>query len=87
MNVHLTIENFGIFLRGTDVAAIDVNMGCPKAFSVHAGMGSALLTQTDKVKEVRSFQTVRQKTSSDSDTNVPESSSPSANFLQNSRPQ
>ena len=43
------------------MAAIDVNMGCPKAFSVHAGMGSALLTQADKVKEVRSFQTVRRK--------------------------
>lgn len=27
-----------------DVAGIDVNSGCPKHFSVHAGMGAALLT-------------------------------------------
>uniref|UniRef100_A0A0N4WU63 Dus domain-containing protein n=1 Tax=Haemonchus placei TaxID=6290 RepID=A0A0N4WU63_HAEPC len=37
---------------GTDVAAIDVNMGCPKSFSVHNGRGAALLTQIDKVKEI-----------------------------------
>ncbi|KAK5974750.1 tRNA-dihydrouridine synthase [Trichostrongylus colubriformis] len=36
----------------TDVAAIDVNMGCPKSFSIHCGMGAALLTQVDKVKEI-----------------------------------
>ncbi|CAD6190930.1 unnamed protein product [Caenorhabditis auriculariae] len=36
----------------TDVAAIDVNMGCPKPFSVHAGMGAALLRQTDKIKDI-----------------------------------
>ncbi|CAG2162273.1 unnamed protein product [Oppiella nova] len=35
-----------------DVAAIDVNMGCPKAFSVKGGMGSALLTQPDKVVDI-----------------------------------
>uniref|UniRef100_A0A7I4XVX8 DRBM domain-containing protein n=1 Tax=Haemonchus contortus TaxID=6289 RepID=A0A7I4XVX8_HAECO len=39
---------------GTDVAAIDVNMGCPKSFSVHNGRGAALLTQIDKVKEILS---------------------------------
>ncbi|KHJ84776.1 dihydrouridine synthase, partial [Oesophagostomum dentatum] len=37
---------------GTDVAAIDVNMGCPKPFSIHRGMGAALLTQVEKVKEI-----------------------------------
>ncbi|KAJ1358915.1 hypothetical protein KIN20_017483 [Parelaphostrongylus tenuis] len=37
---------------GTDVAAIDVNMGCPKPFSIHCGMGAALLEQVDKVKEI-----------------------------------
>ncbi|EYB92894.1 hypothetical protein Y032_0189g1218 [Ancylostoma ceylanicum] len=37
---------------GTDVAAIDVNMGCPKPFSIHCGMGAALLKQVDKVKEI-----------------------------------
>ncbi|GMT27959.1 hypothetical protein PFISCL1PPCAC_19256, partial [Pristionchus fissidentatus] len=39
---------------GTDVAAIDVNMGCPKPFSIQGGMGAALLTQTDRVKEILS---------------------------------
>jgi hypothetical protein len=34
------------------VAAIDVNMGCPKSFSVHAGMGAALLSDPIKAKEV-----------------------------------
>jgi hypothetical protein len=27
-----------------DVAGIDINMGCPKKFSVHGGMGAALLS-------------------------------------------
>ncbi|KAJ9578807.1 hypothetical protein L9F63_004957 [Diploptera punctata] len=35
-----------------DVAAIDVNMGCPKEFSVKGGMGSALLTQPQKAFEI-----------------------------------
>lgn len=35
-----------------DVAGIDVNMGCPKEFSVKGGMGSALLTQPEKAKEI-----------------------------------
>ncbi|QRV94740.1 tRNA-dihydrouridine synthase 1 [Ceratobasidium sp. AG-Ba] len=30
-----------------DVAAIDLNCGCPKPFSVHAGMGAALLSTPD----------------------------------------
>eukprot|EP01103_Thecamoeba_quadrilineata_P020943 TRINITY_DN927_c0_g2_i1.p1 TRINITY_DN927_c0_g2~~TRINITY_DN927_c0_g2_i1.p1 ORF type:complete len:237 (+),score=41.66 TRINITY_DN927_c0_g2_i1:275-985(+) len=36
----------------TDVVAIDVNMGCPKRFSVIGGMGAALLTQPEKVKDI-----------------------------------
>ena len=35
-----------------DVAGIDVNMGCPKEFSIKGGMGAALLKQPEKVKEV-----------------------------------
>uniref|UniRef100_A0A1E1XAP3 Putative trna-dihydrouridine synthase n=1 Tax=Amblyomma aureolatum TaxID=187763 RepID=A0A1E1XAP3_9ACAR len=35
-----------------DVAGIDVNMGCPKEFSIKGGMGAALLTQADKVKAI-----------------------------------
>ncbi|KAA3680347.1 tRNA-dihydrouridine synthase 2 [Paragonimus westermani] len=35
-----------------DVVAIDVNMGCPKEYSIKGGMGAALLTQPDKVKDL-----------------------------------
>ncbi|XP_074645438.1 tRNA-dihydrouridine(20) synthase [NAD(P)+]-like [Tubulanus polymorphus] len=37
-----------------DVAAIDINMGCPKEFSIKGGMGAALLTQPEKVREILS---------------------------------
>ena len=40
--------------REGDVAGIDVNMGCPKEFSLKGGMGAALLAQPEKVREVRS---------------------------------
>ncbi|XP_033982840.1 tRNA-dihydrouridine(20) synthase [NAD(P)+]-like [Trematomus bernacchii] len=32
-----------------DVAAIDVNMGCPKEYSTKGGMGAALLSDPDKI--------------------------------------
>lgn len=35
-----------------DVAGIDINMGCPKKFSLQGGMGSALLDHPDKIKQV-----------------------------------
>ncbi|XP_046736770.1 tRNA-dihydrouridine(20) synthase [NAD(P)+]-like [Diprion similis] len=35
-----------------DVAGIDVNMGCPKKFSILGGMGAALLQQPEKAKEI-----------------------------------
>ncbi|CAF2033922.1 unnamed protein product [Rotaria magnacalcarata] len=35
-----------------DAAGIDVNMGCPKKFSIQGGMGSALLNHPDKVKQI-----------------------------------
>jgi len=35
-----------------DVGAIDVNMGCPKYFSVHAGMGAALLNKPETVSDI-----------------------------------
>ncbi|CAH8540412.1 unnamed protein product [Schistosoma turkestanicum] len=35
-----------------DVMGIDVNMGCPKAYSVKGGMGAALLTKPEIVKEI-----------------------------------
>ncbi|MFH4979024.1 hypothetical protein AB6A40_005733 [Gnathostoma spinigerum] len=37
---------------GKDVAAIDVNMGCPKTFSLSGGMGAALLHKPYQVKEI-----------------------------------
>ncbi|ERM93677.1 tRNA-dihydrouridine(20) synthase [NAD(P)+]-like isoform X1 [Amborella trichopoda] len=35
-----------------DVAAIDINMGCPKSFSVSGGMGAALLTKPDLINDI-----------------------------------
>lgn len=35
-----------------DVDAIDVNSGCPKHFSIHSGMGSALLWMPDKLESI-----------------------------------
>uniref|UniRef100_A0A453CG30 DUS-like FMN-binding domain-containing protein n=1 Tax=Aegilops tauschii subsp. strangulata TaxID=200361 RepID=A0A453CG30_AEGTS len=35
-----------------DVAAIDINMGCPKAFSVSGGMGSALLSKPELIHDI-----------------------------------
>jgi tRNA-dihydrouridine synthase 2 len=39
-------------LVSEDVAAIDINMGCPKDFSIKGGMGAALLTQPQKVHDI-----------------------------------
>ena len=35
-----------------DVSSIDVNMGCPKKFSVSGGMGSALLADKDRASRI-----------------------------------
>ncbi|XP_028960210.2 uncharacterized protein [Malus domestica] len=35
-----------------DVAAVDINMGCPKSFSVSGGMGAALLTKPDLIHDI-----------------------------------
>ncbi|KAL7316033.1 tRNA-dihydrouridine synthase 2 [Mucor circinelloides] len=35
-----------------DVAAVDVNCGCPKKFSVQGGMGAALLSNPDRLREI-----------------------------------
>lgn len=35
-----------------DVHSIDINMGCPEYFSVHAGMGSGLLRIPEKAHEI-----------------------------------
>lgn len=35
-----------------DIDGIDVNMGCPKSFSLKGGMGAALLSQPDKIVDI-----------------------------------
>lgn len=35
-----------------DVAGIDINMGCPKEFSIKGGMGAALLADTARAKDI-----------------------------------
>ncbi|XP_078607948.1 tRNA-dihydrouridine(20) synthase [NAD(P)+]-like [Branchiostoma floridae x Branchiostoma japonicum] len=35
-----------------DVAGIDVNMGCPKEYSTKGGMGAALLSNPEKIKQI-----------------------------------
>lgn len=35
-----------------DVTAIDINMGCPKEFSLKGGMGAALLTDLERAKAI-----------------------------------
>lgn len=35
-----------------DVAGIDINMGCPKSFSIKGGMGVALLYNREKAKDI-----------------------------------
>ena len=41
-----------IFSSENDVSGIDVNMGCPKEFSIKGGMGAALLTDLDKACDI-----------------------------------
>ncbi|XP_075621460.1 tRNA-dihydrouridine(20) synthase [NAD(P)+]-like isoform X3 [Balearica regulorum gibbericeps] len=36
----------------SDVAGIDINMGCPKEYSTKGGMGAALLSDPDKIESV-----------------------------------
>ncbi|KAI6181975.1 hypothetical protein M3Y99_01967200 [Aphelenchoides fujianensis] len=49
-----TPENLALIAKkiSGDVAAIDVNMGCPKPFSLSGGMGAALLKKPDLVREM-----------------------------------
>lgn len=35
-----------------DVAAVDINMGCPKSFSMSGGMGAALLSNPELIKDI-----------------------------------
>ena len=38
--------------RCRDVATVDINMGCPKQFSISGGMGAALLSKPDVIHDV-----------------------------------
>jgi hypothetical protein len=38
--------------RCRDVSAIDINMGCPKSFSLSGGMGAALLSKPELIHDV-----------------------------------
>lgn len=38
--------------RCKDVAAVDINMGCPRSFSISGGMGAALLTKPELIHDV-----------------------------------
>ncbi|CAL5324467.1 unnamed protein product [Camellia sinensis] len=56
---HLLVyrDNFLICLgncsfRCKDVAAVDINMGCPKSFSISGGMGAALLTKPELIHDI-----------------------------------
>ena len=35
-----------------DIDGLDINMGCPKSFSLKGGMGAALLSQPEKIKDI-----------------------------------
>ena len=48
-------------LVSNDVAAIDINMGCPKSFSLSGGMGAALLENPETVRDI--LQTLRRNIS------------------------
>lgn len=41
-----------LYFRCKDVAAVDINMGCPKSFSISGGMGAALLSKPDLIHDV-----------------------------------
>lgn len=45
-------DSFIRFKVENDVAGIDINMGCPKEFSIKGGMGAALLTNTEVAKDI-----------------------------------
>lgn len=46
--------NYCFYFSENDVAAIDINMGCPKEFSVKGGMGVALMANPEKACNILS---------------------------------
>ncbi|KAL8274316.1 hypothetical protein Esti_001770 [Eimeria stiedai] len=49
-NASLALQAANAVLQ--DIAAVDVNMGCPKSFSVKGGMGAALLSTPDVAMDI-----------------------------------
>ena len=47
--------NVATFFSEEYVAGVDINMGCPKTFSLKGGMGAALLSQPEKVYNSLAF--------------------------------
>lgn len=45
-------KNYFLSFRENDVAGIDINMGCPKEFSIKGGMGAALLGEPEKAEAI-----------------------------------
>lgn len=52
VNIGYTIALTVALRSENDVSGIDINMGCPKEFSLKGGMGAALLEQPEKVREI-----------------------------------
>lgn len=50
---HTCLLHLVTLCRARDVASIDINMGCPKHFSLQAGMGAALLKTPEVAVDVR----------------------------------
>lgn len=49
-NPDLAVEAAKLVIK--DVGALDINAGCPKHFSIHSGMGAALLSTPDLLCEI-----------------------------------
>lgn len=49
-NPDIAVEAAKIVIK--DVGALDINAGCPKHFSIHSGMGAALLSTPDLLCEI-----------------------------------
>ncbi|KAG5602652.1 hypothetical protein H5410_034022 [Solanum commersonii] len=46
------MDTTDVCLKCKDVAAVDINMGCPKSFSISGGMGAALLSKPELIHDI-----------------------------------
>lgn len=49
---HFWLSHFRLQHVERDVAAVDINMGCPKRFSLQGGMGAALLKRPEVAADI-----------------------------------